>query len=82
MAPFLPCTKVNGSPAAAMALKDRMAPARARHRRDGVNIKGTKRNLTNLNGAVDLSMKAKLVAQGALSEGDFSASAVINLDYL
>lgn len=47
-----------------------------------INIKGTKRNLTNLNGAVDLSMKAKLVAQGALSEGDFSASAVINIDYL
>ena len=47
-----------------------------------INIKGTKRNLTNLNGAVDLSMKAKLVTQGALSEGDFSASAVINIDYL
>ncbi|MFP3517523.1 fimbrial protein [Pseudomonas sp. SIMBA_077] len=47
-----------------------------------INIKGTKRNVTNLNGAVDLSMKAKLVAQGALSEGDFSASAVINIDYL
>jgi Protein of unknown function (DUF1120). len=47
-----------------------------------INIKGTKRNVPNLNGAVDLSMKAKLVAQGTLSEGNFSASAVINLDYL
>lgn len=47
-----------------------------------INIKGTKRSLSNLNGAVDLSMKAKLVAQGALSEGDFSASAIINIDYL
>jgi type 1 fimbria pilin len=47
-----------------------------------INIKGTKRNVTNLNGAVDLSMKAKLIAQGTLSEGAFSASAVINIDYL
>lgn len=47
-----------------------------------INIKGTKRNVTKLNGAVDLSMKAKLVAQGALSEGTFTASAVINIDYL
>lgn len=47
-----------------------------------INIKGTKRNVTNLNGAVDLSMKAKLIAQGALSEGTFTASAVINIDYL
>lgn len=47
-----------------------------------INIKGTKRNLTNLNGAVDLSMKVKLVTLGTLSEGDFSASAIINIDYL
>lgn len=47
-----------------------------------INIRGTKRNVTNLNGAVDLSMKAKLIAQGTLYEGAFSASAVINIDYL
>ncbi|OZY57932.1 fimbrial protein [Pseudomonas lundensis] len=47
-----------------------------------INVKGTKKNVSNLNGAVDLSMKAKLISRGTLSEGDFSASAVINIDYL
>ncbi|MGS7760996.1 fimbrial protein, partial [Escherichia coli] len=47
-----------------------------------INVKGTKKNVANLSGAVDLSMKAKLVSQGTLSEGTFSASAIINIDYL
>ena len=47
-----------------------------------INVKGTKKNVTNLSGAVDLSMKAKLVSQGTLSEGTFSASAIINVDSL
>lgn len=46
-----------------------------------VNIKGTSLNLTGLNGTVDLSMKAKLVVLGALSEGDFSATAGIHIVY-
>ena len=46
------------------------------------NITGTKRNLTNQSGTVDLSMKAKLIAQGALTEGAFSTSAVISIEYL
>jgi type 1 fimbria pilin len=47
-----------------------------------VNVVGAARRLTNLNGAVDLSMKAKLTALGATTEGAFSASAVISIDYL
>lgn len=46
------------------------------------NVTGVKRNLTNQNGTVDLSLKAKLVALGPLTEGDFSASAVISIEYL
>ena len=46
------------------------------------NITGTKRNLTNQSGTVDLSMKAKLIALGALTEGAFSTSAVISIEYL
>ena len=46
------------------------------------NLTGTKRNLTNQSGTVDLSMKAKLIAQGALTEGAFSTSAVISIEYL
>ena len=46
------------------------------------NVTGVKRNLTNQSGTVDLSMKAKLIAQGALTEGAFSTSAVISLEYL
>ena len=46
------------------------------------NVTGVKRNLTNQNGTVDLSMKAKLVALGALTEGAFSASTVISIEYL
>ena len=47
-----------------------------------VNVTGTKRTLTNLSGSVDLSMKAKLVALGAMTEGAFSASSVISIEYL
>lgn len=46
------------------------------------NITGVKRSLTNQSGAVDLSLKAKLVALGALTEGAFSTTAVINIEYL
>ncbi|PAA00774.1 fimbrial protein [Pseudomonas fragi] len=46
------------------------------------NITGTKRNLTNQSGTVDLSMKAKLITLGALTEGAFSTSAVISIEYL
>ena len=46
------------------------------------NITRTKRNLTNQSGTVDLSMKAKLIALGALTEGAFSTSAVISIEYL
>ena len=46
------------------------------------NITGVKRPLTNQSGAVDLSLKAKLVALGALTEGAFSTTAVINIEYL
>lgn len=47
-----------------------------------VNVRGAKRNLTNQSGTVDLSMKAKLTALGAVSEGTFSASSVISIEYL
>lgn len=47
-----------------------------------VNITGLKKTLTKLNGAVDLGMKAKLIATGALTEGSFSTSTVVNIEYL
>lgn len=46
------------------------------------NITGVKRSLTNLSGAVNLSLKAKLIALGALTEGAFNTSAVISIEYL
>ena len=46
------------------------------------NITRVKHNLTNQSGTVDLSMKAKLIALGALTEGAFSTSAVISIEYL
>ena len=46
------------------------------------NITGVKRNLTNQSGTVDLSLKAKLIALGVLTEGAFSTSAVISIEYL
>ncbi|WP_339496273.1 fimbrial protein [Pseudomonas sp. RA_105y_Pfl2_P56] len=52
--------------------------------RDGspVDITGSKKTLTKQDGTVDLGMKAKLVAIGTLSEGTFSASTVVNIEYL
>nr|WP_314877794.1 spore coat protein U domain-containing protein [uncultured Pseudomonas sp.] len=47
-----------------------------------VNIRGIARTVSNANGVVDLGMTAKLVANGVLSEGAFSASAVVNITYL
>ncbi|OZY57931.1 fimbrial protein [Pseudomonas lundensis] len=47
-----------------------------------VNVTGEKRSLTNQSGTVDLSMKAKLTALGTVSEGAFSASSVISIEYL
>ncbi|EJM84450.1 fimbrial protein [Pseudomonas sp. GM67] len=47
-----------------------------------IDITGAKRTLTKQIGTVDLSMTAKLVATGALTEGDFSASTMINIEYL
>lgn len=47
-----------------------------------VNVTGVKRNLTNQSGTVDLSMKAKLTALGAVTEGTFNASTVISIEYL
>ncbi|ALI02891.1 fimbrial protein [Pseudomonas sp. FW306-02-F02-AA] len=47
-----------------------------------VDITGAKRTLTKQNGNVDLSMKAKLLKNGELTEGKFSASTVINIEYL
>jgi len=46
------------------------------------NITGTKRYLPNQSGTVDLSMKAKLIALGAWTEGACSTSAVISIEYL
>lgn len=47
-----------------------------------LNLSGVKRNLSNQNGAVDLSMKIKLISFGAVSEGAFSSSAVLSIEYL
>ena len=46
------------------------------------NITGVKRSLTNQSGAVDLSLKARLVTLGPLTEGAFSTTAVISIEYL
>lgn len=47
-----------------------------------INVRGVARTVSNVSGAVDLGMSARLVAQGALTEGAFSASAVVNIVYL
>jgi len=47
-----------------------------------LNLSGVKRTLNNQSGAVDLSMKMKLNAFGAVSEGAFSSSAVMSIEYL
>ena len=46
------------------------------------NVTGVKRTLSNQSGTVDLSLKARLIALGALTEGAFSASSVISIEYL
>jgi len=46
------------------------------------DLTGVKRTLTNQSGTVDLGMKAKLITVGAVTEGAFSASAVISIEYL
>lgn len=47
-----------------------------------LNLTGVKRSLANQSGAVDLSMKIKLISFGAVSEGAFSTSAVLSIEYL
>ena len=46
------------------------------------NVTGTKRNLTNQSGAVNLGLTAKLYAIAAQTEGTFTGSSVITLEYL
>ncbi|WP_019408923.1 fimbrial protein [Pseudomonas psychrophila] len=47
-----------------------------------IDVTGAKRTLTNLSGTVDLSMKTKLMTLGTVTEGAFSASSVISIEYL
>jgi minor fimbrial subunit len=47
-----------------------------------LNLSGVKRNLTNQIGEVDLSMQIKLISYGAVTEGAFSTSAVLSIEYL
>ncbi|MCU1729178.1 spore coat protein U domain-containing protein [Pseudomonas sp. 7P_10.2_Bac1] len=47
-----------------------------------LDLSGTKRSLTNQSGTVDLSMKIKLLAWGPVTEGTFSSSAVLSIEYL
>lgn len=47
-----------------------------------INVRGAIRRMSNVQGAVDLGISAKLIVRGALTEGDFSASAVVNIVYL
>ena len=46
------------------------------------NVTGTKRNLTNQSGTVNLGLTAKLYAIAAQTEGTFTGSSVITLEYL
>ena len=46
------------------------------------NVTGTKRNLTNQSGTVNLGLTAKLIAIAAQTEGSFTGSSVITLEYL
>ncbi|MBI6853147.1 type 1 fimbrial protein [Pseudomonas cichorii] len=46
------------------------------------NLQGTAKSYTNLSGAVDISLKAKLVEQGALSPGQFTSALVMTINYL
>ena len=47
-----------------------------------VPLNGATRTYTNLNGAVDLSLKAQLGARGALAPGAFSSAMVMTINYL
>lgn len=47
-----------------------------------VDIRGTARTVSNVQDSVDLGMSAKLIARGTLTEGAFSASAVVSITYL
>lgn len=47
-----------------------------------LDLSGIKRTLSNQSGTVDLSMKIKLTTFGAVSEGAFSSSAVLSIEYL
>lgn len=46
------------------------------------NVTGVKRSLTKQSGIVDLGLKAKLIATGPLTEGAFSTTAVISIEFL
>ncbi len=46
------------------------------------DLTGVKRTLTKQSGTVDLGMKAKLMTVGNVTEGAFSTSAVISIEYL
>ncbi len=46
------------------------------------NLNGTTKSYTNLSGAVDISLKAQLVARGTLVPGAFSSSMVMTINYL
>lgn len=74
---------VSGSTTQASAGKDNLAYSLLWNSDNtAANITGVKRSLTNQSGAVDLSLKAKLIALGALTEGAFSTTAVISIEYL
>lgn len=46
------------------------------------NLNGTTKRYTNLSGNVDISLKAQLIARGALTPGAFSSSMVMTVNYL
>ena len=46
------------------------------------NLKGTAKAYSNLSGNVDISLKAKLIAQGTLTPGAFTSSIVMTINYL
>lgn len=74
---------VQGSTTQAYAGKDKLAYLMYwSSDNSAVDVTGVKRNLTNQSGTVNLSMKAKLTALGAVTEGTFSASTVISIEYL
>ncbi|PVZ12667.1 MULTISPECIES: fimbrial protein [unclassified Pseudomonas] len=46
------------------------------------NLQGTAKGYSNLSGAVDISLKAKLVKRGDLTPGGFSSGLVMTINYL